>query len=106
VVLQTSVPHHEVIAGLAAGDLSAHVSAETARRQRLRLPPFGALAEISGAGTKEAVAHLQSSLLVEVAGDDQRALVRSSSWESLSEALLGLPKGKQRVRIAVDPSRA
>lgn len=106
VVLQTSVPHHEVIAGLVAGDLSAHVAAETARRQRLRLPPFGALAELSGAGINDAVAFLQTSLLVEVAVDDGRALVRSSSWESLSEALLGLPRGKQRVRIAVDPSRA
>lgn len=106
VVLQTSVPQHEVITGLVAGDLSAHVAAETARRQRLRLPPFGALAELSGAGVNDAVAFLQTSLLVEVAADDGRALVRSSSWQALSEALLGLPKGKRRVRIAVDPSRA
>ncbi|MFM8416036.1 MAG: hypothetical protein ACKOAT_00895, partial [Actinomycetota bacterium] len=49
-VIQTTVPNHELISGLASGDLSAHFAAETARRQRLRLPPFGALAEMSGAG--------------------------------------------------------
>jgi len=105
-VIQTSVPNHELLVGLASGDLSAHVAAERNRRMRLRLPPFGALAEVSGAGTPDVVSHLQSSLLVEVAGDDARALVRAASWEALSEALLSVPKGKKRVRIAVDPSRA
>jgi hypothetical protein len=70
------------------------------------LPPFGALAEISGVGTKEMTTHLRTSLLVQVAGDDERALVRAATWEALSEALLSVPKGKQRVRVAVDPARA
>jgi primosomal protein N' len=86
--------------------LSAHVAAETQRRRRLRLPPFGALAELSGAGTAAMVEHLVSSLLVEVAVADDRALVRAASWEALSEALAAAPRGKGRVRIAVDPARA
>ena len=105
-VLQTAVPNHEVIAGIAAGDLSAHVAAETQRRKRLRLPPFGALAEVSGAGTLAMVDHLSASLLVEVAAADGRALVRAATWEALSEALVAAPRGKERVRIAVDPARA
>jgi primosomal protein N' (replication factor Y) len=105
-VLQTTVPNHEVVAGVASGDLSAHVAAETQRRRRLRLPPFGALAELSGAGTAAMVEHLVSSLLVEVAVADDRALVRAASWEALSEALAAAPRGKGRVRIAVDPARA
>jgi primosomal protein N' (replication factor Y) len=105
-VVQTTVPNHEVLLALAAGDFSAHQAAEAARRRRLSLPPFGALAEISGAGTNDAVAHLRGSLLVQVAGNDERALVRAATWDALSEALLTVPKGKQRVRVAVDPARA
>lgn len=105
-MVQTSVPNHELLVGLATGDLSNHVAAETARRERLRLPPFGALAEVSGPGLTDVVEHLRASLLVEVSGGDDHALVRASSWETLSEALMGVPKGKKRVRIAVDPARA
>jgi primosomal protein N' (replication factor Y) len=104
--VQTTVPNHEVLVALAARDFSAHQAAEAARRRRLSLPPFGALAEISGAGTNDAVAHLRGSLLVQVAGNDERALVRAATWDALSEALLTVPKGKQRVRVAVDPARA
>lgn len=105
VVLQTALPNHDLIVGLVAGDVSAHIAAETARRQRLRLPPYGALAEISGAGTTEAVAALSTSLLVEVAAREDSALVRAGSWDDLSSALASLPKTKQRIRISVDPAR-
>lgn len=105
IVLQTAVPNHELITGLVAGDLSAHIAAETARRERLRLPPFGALAEISGPGTKEAVEVLSVSLLVEVAAREDSALVRAASWDDLSSALAMLPRTKQRIRVSVDPSR-
>jgi primosomal protein N' (replication factor Y) len=105
-VVQTTVPNHEVLVSLASGDLTMHQTAETERRRRLSLPPFGALAEISGAGTSDVVDHLRGSLLVQVAVSDDRALVRAATWDALSEALLSVPKGKQRVRVAVDPSRA
>ena len=110
VVLQTSVPQHEVMVGLVTANLAPHVAAETERRQRLRLPPFGALAEISGAGAPDLAAQLAASLLVQVASNEDRTLVRAASWEALSEALtvaLGaVGRPKVRVRIAVDPSRA
>jgi primosomal protein N' (replication factor Y) len=110
VVLQTSVPQHEVMVGLVSADLNPHVAAETDRRQRLRLPPFGALAEISGAGAPDLAAQLAASLLVQVASSEDRTLVRAASWEALSEALTvalaAVTRAKVRVRIAVDPSRA
>ena len=110
VVLRTSVPQHEVLVGLVTANLAPHVAAETKRRQRLRLPPFGALAEISGAGAPDLAAQLAASLLVQVAASEDRTLVRAASWEALSEALtvaLGaVVRPKVRVRIAVDPSRA
>jgi primosomal protein N' (replication factor Y) len=104
-VVQTAVPQHEVLAGLVAGDLADHVAAETERRRRLNLPPFGALAEVSGKGTAEVVDQLSQSLLVQVAMGDERALVRAQSWEALSEALAAIDRPKERVRIAVDPAR-
>jgi len=104
-VVQTAVPQHEVLAGLVAGDLTAHVVAETERRRRLNLPPFGALAEVSGKGTAEVVDQLSQSLLVQVAMGDERALVRAQTWEALSEALAAIDRPKERVRIAVDPAR-
>ena len=110
VVLQTSVPQHEVMVGLVTANLAPHVAAETERRQRLRLPPFGALAEISGAGAPDLAAQLAASLLVQVATSEDRTLVRAASWEALSEALTvalsAVGRPKVRVRIAVDPSRA
>ena len=109
-MLQTSVPQHEVLVGLVTANLAPHVAAETERRQRLRLQPFGALAEISGAGAPDLAAQLAASLLVQVAASEDRTLVRAASWEALSEALtvaLGaVVRPKVRVRIAVDPSRA
>ena len=105
VVLQTAVPRHELLMGLVAGDLSAHVTAETTRRQRLRLPPFGALAELSGPGVASAQTVLAQSMLVEVAARDDSTLVRAANWHDLSVALATLPRTKQRLRIAVDPPR-
>lgn len=110
VVIQTSVPQHEVMVGLVSADLTPHVAAETERRQRLRLPPFGALAELSGAGAPDLAAQLAASLLVQVAISQDRTLVRAASWDALSEALTAAlaatVRPKVRARIAVDPSRA
>ena len=106
VLVQTSVPTHEVLVGLAVGDLGNHVEAETERRRRLSLPPFGALAEISGKGAKHMAETLSTSLLVQVAVEEERVLVRAASWDDLSNALTEVDRPKERVRIAVDPPRA
>lgn len=106
VVVQTTVPQHEVLIGVARGDLTAHHEAETERRRRMGLPPFGALAEVSGAGTKNIVDQLASSLLVQVSAGDDRVLVRAATWDDLGEALRALDRPKERVRIAIDPPRA
>jgi primosomal protein N' (replication factor Y) len=106
VVVQTTVPQHEVLVGLMNGDLAAHHAAETQRRKRLSLPPFGALAEISGKGAHEMSDQLSRSLLVQVSTGDERVLVRASSWEDLSEALRSVERPKDRVRVVIDPPRA
>ncbi|MGA1262134.1 MAG: hypothetical protein ACO31F_09000 [Ilumatobacteraceae bacterium] len=106
VVVQTTVPHHEVLVAVASGDLTAHHATETERRRRLGLPPFAALAEVSGAGTKSITDQLASSLLVQVSAGEDRVLVRAANWDDLGEALRSIDRPKERVRIAVDPPRA
>jgi primosomal protein N' (replication factor Y) len=79
-------------------------AAETARRRELGLPPFGALAVVSGTGAAEFVASLAG---VEVGGDADRFLVRAADDLSLGAALrAGVRPPGARLRIAVDPPRA
>jgi primosomal protein N' (replication factor Y) len=105
VLIQTFSPDHEVIAAAVAGDPARILDGERARRQLLGLPPFGALALVSGVGADDLVAQLPAD--VEVGGDRAgRFLVRASSWSTLGDALNAAerPPGS-RVRIEADPAR-
>ena len=65
------------------------------------MPPYRALAAVSGVGSDEFVAGLDG---VEVAGSDAHYVVRADDWITLGTALLDAtrPRGS-RLRIAVDP---
>jgi primosomal protein N' (replication factor Y) len=105
VLLQTFTPTHEVIVAALAADPAQILPVESARREALGLPPFAALAVISGTGADEIVAQLPS--VVQVGGDGSgRHLVRAQSWSVLGEALNAAdrPPGS-RIRIEVDPPR-
>jgi primosomal protein N' (replication factor Y) (superfamily II helicase) len=105
VMIQTFSPDHEVIAAASAGDPARILEPEQARRRLLGLPPFGALALVSGAGADELVATLPAD--VEVGGDGaDRFLVRAASWTMLGLALNAAerPSGS-RIRVEVDPAR-
>jgi primosomal protein N' (replication factor Y) len=106
VLVQTFSPNHDVLAAAVAGDPAQILDGERSRRQMLGLPPFGALAVVSGAGSPDVATQLVASG-VEVGGDgENRFLVRSASWTALGEALNSVdrPSGS-RVRIEVDPAR-
>lgn len=105
VLLQTFVPDHVVLQAAAAGNPDAVVRVERERRSMLGLPPFGALASVSGSGSSEMVDQLGPD--VQVGGDDATGfVVRADDWTTLGTALNALerPKGS-RVRVAVDPPR-
>jgi primosomal protein N' (replication factor Y) len=103
-VLQTTLPGHEVVRAALLADPGRVTAAETARRRELGLPPFGALAVVSGTGAAEFVASLAG---VEVGGDADRFLVRAADDLSLGAALrAGVRPPGARLRIAVDPPRA
>ncbi|MGI9646486.1 MAG: hypothetical protein ACR2O6_14365, partial [Ilumatobacteraceae bacterium] len=106
VLVQTFTPGHEVLRAARAGDPSVVLDGERARRRLLSLPPYGALALVSGAGSDEVVGQLDRDE-VTVGGDGTgRFLVRAADWSTLGQALnrTERPAGS-RVRIEVDPPR-
>jgi primosomal protein N' (replication factor Y) len=105
VLIQTFSPGHEVIRAARTGDPSIMLDSERSRRELLGLPPFGALALVSGSGAGDVVAQLPASIAVGGDGAD-RFLVRGPDWMSLGAALNSVdrPSGS-RVRVEVDPAR-
>jgi primosomal protein N' (replication factor Y) len=105
-LLQTRHPEHPVVRAALLGDPGRVVEAERARRQELRLPPFGAVATVSGAGAAEWAAAAPDVLGVEVLdGGDGHHLVRAGGWDELADYLELVPRPAARTRIAVDPPR-
>ena len=84
-------------------------ASEEAVRKALRLPPFSALAVLSGPGARELAGALTGSRpgeRVELSelGDD-RWVVRADDHASLADALAAVGRPSERVRIHVDPVR-
>jgi primosomal protein N' (replication factor Y) len=105
VMIQTFSPDHDVIVAAAAGDPARILDGERARRELLGLPPFGALAVVSGSGSADVVGQLPDT--VQVGGDGtDRYLVRAADWTTLGTALNATerPSGS-RIRVEVDPAR-
>ncbi len=101
-LIQTFNPGHEVVQAAVLTDPGRVASAEAARRRDLGLPPFGALAHVSGAGAADFVA--ASGL--QNAPDRDGVLVRADTWDDLGPVLAATvrPKGS-RLRVEVDPAR-
>jgi len=104
VVLQTNQPRHEVIQAALHADPSRLEQPERERRSLLGLPPFRALAAVTGT---QASAWLHPTPLgLDVVGPAQgRWLVRAESWEALADALASLGARPRGVRVEVDPHR-
>jgi primosomal protein N' (replication factor Y) len=116
VLVQTRVPEHEVIAAARSADPEIVADAERARRRVLGFPPFGGLAELSGApdAVEAACASLRAAARLRVlgptvVGGSARALVQAPSPEDLCDALgevdLAPARLRGRLRVDVDPLR-
>ncbi len=116
VLVQTRVPDHDVIEAALAADPTIVADAERARRRILGFPPFGGLAEVSGApgAVDVACAALRAVRALRVlgpvaAGTSSRALVQAESADVLCDALaeVDLTPAREhgRLRIDVDPLR-
>ena len=105
-IVQTRQPDHPVLSAARGADPSAVATAERDRRRLLGLPPYGAQAQVSGAGAEALIAALDPAA-VEVRGPRQgRYLLRAPELPPLLDALAAAGRPTDRVRIEVDPLRA
>ncbi len=111
VVVQTASPAHEVLEAVRRADPGRFLTEELARRQRLALPPYGALALLSGPGGAALAALLGrlGATGVEVVASGDGFLVRAPSAAALADVLAAAgdhpDRPRERVRIEVDPQR-
>jgi primosomal protein N' (replication factor Y) len=102
VLVQTFIPQHEALRAVLLADPSRLSAVEMQRRELLSLPPFGALAAVSGEG---AGAFTAATGLV-AAPSGSAVLVRADTWLELGVALASTPRPPaSRLRIEVDPPR-
>jgi primosomal protein N' (replication factor Y) len=111
VLIQTRLGRHEVIDAAVRADPGLLAEAEEPRRKLLDLPPYSALARLTGDAPALAAAarSLRSATGIGVSeGTDRTVLVRAPSADRLADALTaalaaGRPAG--RLRAEVDPLR-
>jgi primosomal protein N' (replication factor Y) len=105
-LVQTFLPEHEVITALVAGAPELLVDSERTRRRALGLPPYGAIAQVSGQGSSEFATSLQTLDAVQVGQNPEGFLIRAPDTDRLITALWAGERGStSRLRIAVDPPR-
>jgi primosomal protein N' (replication factor Y) len=113
VLVQTRVPGHPVIEAAALADPARLSAAEEPVRRSLRLPPYTALAVLSGAGAAELAGGLENlrpgpgargRVEVSVLGDGRWA-VRAPDQGALADALAAVDRPEERVRVEVGPVR-
>lgn len=116
VLVQTRVPEHEVIVAARSADPIMVAGSERARREALRFPPFGGLAEVSGepAAVEAACAALRTAPPLTVSGPSTSArsafaLVQAPSADALADAFASIDltaaRAQGRLRVEVEPSR-
>jgi primosomal protein N' (replication factor Y) len=109
VLVQTRVPHHEVLSAAVSADPARFAVSEAGMRIALGLPPERALALVSGP-----VASMYVELLraagdgsVEISGPDNgRWLLRAGDHDHLCGLLARVARPPGRLRVEVDPLRA
>jgi primosomal protein N' (replication factor Y) (superfamily II helicase) len=106
VMIQTFNPTHEVLRAAVASNPAIVIDVERQRRAMLALPPFGALALVSGTSSGAVVDQLDRNVITVGRDGDDRYLVRAADWLSLGVAINATerPPGT-RIRVEVDPPR-
>jgi primosomal protein N' (replication factor Y) len=108
-LLQTRVPDHPVLEAVARGDLSEVAEGEEAMRRSARLPPFSALASLTGplaAGYADALREAGVGTGVTLSElPDGGYLAQAQDHGALCDLLASVPRpGGRGLRVAVDPA--
>jgi primosomal protein N' (replication factor Y) len=107
--VQTRVPDHPLLTAVSRGEPAEVLTEELAVRRSSGLPPFSALAQVSGAlapAYAEALRHEaeESAVSVSPLGDD-RFLLRADAHAPLCDLLARTPRPSGRgLRVEVDPA--
>jgi primosomal protein N' (replication factor Y) len=105
VLVQTRLPHHDVLDAVLHADPGRFSAAEHRRRRQLGFPPVTALAAVSGPAAPAFVTGL-GGRGVDVQGPaGDRFLVRAPDHATLCDALAAVSRPAGRLRVEVDPRR-
>ena len=107
VMVQTHSVDSPVLQAMATLRIDQYLQSVSEMRAFMKLPPFGALAQLSGTNIDEAIRELQKNVFVHVsAANDGSYLVKASGWQVLADALSEIEAVKGvRLKIQVDPAR-
>ena len=100
VVLQTRRGEDPVVVALTAADFGGVIAEDVATARLLGLPPFGAVAEVTGEGADAFVASVSSGL-VSVTRTPGGYVVRAPNVATLSATLREIERPTSKVRVAV-----
>jgi primosomal protein N' (replication factor Y) len=117
-LLQTRVPDHPVLRAVVRGEPAAALADDEEVRRRSALPPFSALATVSGPLANQFVASLRQTIAATEPPDSNGSngvrvvelsegqfLVRAPDHALLCDSLAAVPRPSGRgLRIAVDPA--
>lgn len=109
VLVQTRLPDHEVLAAATGADPGLLAAAERPVREALGLPPFGALARLSGPAADSYGLALREAAPREVLVSgplDGKWSIRAPTHVELCNLLDAVKRPAGRLRVEVDPVRA
>ena len=106
VLIQTRTPGHEVLQAALHADPSRFVTVDSERRAALRLPPFGAMALVSGQKADQFMHGVDKDAVFVSGPDNGSWMVTADDAETVSSALRAAPRPPGRLRIEIDPRRA
>jgi primosomal protein N' (replication factor Y) len=107
-IVQTRLPTHPVLRSAVMADPSLLLADELELRRSLDLPPFSAVALVSGEDAGSFVEEVRRSAAgkARVSGPDRGTwMVKSADPPTLADALAVVPRSGRKVRVAVDPAR-
>ena len=107
VMVQTHSVDGPVLQAMATLRIDQYLQSVSEMRNFMKLPPFGALAQLSGTNIDDAIHELQKNVFVNVsAASDGSYLVKASDWQVLADALSEIEPAKGvRLKVQVDPAR-